>query len=63
MRSRRVFAASTTAPTTAEIDYLLDRRLGDPARRAFLADLVAGRFTVGALEREGLRDGLLPVDR
>lgn len=40
------------APTTAEIDYLLGERLGDPARRAFLADLSAGRFTVAALERD-----------
>lgn len=40
------------APTTAEIDYLLGQRLGDPARRAFLADLAAGRFTVAALERQ-----------
>jgi uncharacterized protein len=40
------------APTTAEIDYLLGRRLGDPARRAFLADLAAGRFTVASLERD-----------
>jgi predicted nucleic acid-binding protein len=40
------------APTTAEIDYLLGQRLGDPARRAFLADLAAGRFTVANLERE-----------
>jgi len=40
------------APTTAQIDYLLGQRLGDPARRAFLADLAAGRFTVAALERE-----------
>jgi uncharacterized protein len=39
------------APTTAEIDYLLGQRLGDPARRAFLSDLAAGRFTVAALER------------
>jgi len=35
----------------AEIDYLLGQRLGDPARRAFLADLAAGRFTVASLER------------
>jgi predicted nucleic acid-binding protein len=41
-----------TAPTTAEIDYLLGQRLGDPARRAFLSDLAAGRFTVAALERQ-----------
>jgi uncharacterized protein len=40
------------APTTAEIDYLLGQRLGDPARRALLADLAAGRFTVAALERQ-----------
>jgi predicted nucleic acid-binding protein len=40
------------APTTAEVDYLLRQRLGDPARRAFLADLAAGRFTVASLERE-----------
>jgi predicted nucleic acid-binding protein len=39
------------APTTAEIDYLLGRRFGSPARRAFLADLAAGRFTVAGLER------------
>jgi uncharacterized protein len=39
------------APTTAEVDYLLGQRLGDPAQRAFLSDLAAGRFTVAALER------------
>lgn len=39
------------APTTAEIDYLLGRRFGPAARRAFLADLAAGRFSVGSLER------------
>lgn len=39
------------APTTAEIDYLLGRRFGRSARRAFLADLAAGRFSVGHLER------------
>jgi predicted nucleic acid-binding protein len=40
------------APATAEIDYLLGQRLGDRARRAFLADLAAGRFTVACIERE-----------
>jgi len=40
------------APTTAEIDYMLGERFGAPARRAFLADLAAGRFAVAALERE-----------
>jgi hypothetical protein len=38
-------------PTTAEADYLLGRRFGPAARRAFLADLAAGRFSVGNLER------------
>jgi predicted nucleic acid-binding protein len=38
------------APATAEIDYLLGRRFGDPARRAFLSDLAAGRFSVACLE-------------
>lgn len=33
------------APTTVEIDYLLGRRFGHAARRAFLADLASGRFT------------------
>ncbi len=39
------------APTTAEIAYLLGRRFGSAARRAFLADLSTGRFSVGNLER------------
>jgi predicted nucleic acid-binding protein len=40
------------APVTAEIDYLLGRRFGATARRAFVADLAAGRFEVACLERE-----------
>ena len=40
------------APTSAEIDYLLGRRFGPTARRAFLSDLAAGRFTVDSLERD-----------
>jgi predicted nucleic acid-binding protein len=40
------------APVTAEVDYLLGRRFGRPARRAFLRDLAAGRFTVACLEAE-----------
>jgi predicted nucleic acid-binding protein len=40
------------APTTAEIDYLLGRRLGRPARLAFLKDLAAGRFTVASLNTD-----------
>lgn len=38
------------APVCAEVDYLLGRRLGRPARLAFLDDLAAGRFTVACLE-------------
>lgn len=38
------------APVTAEVDYLLGRRLGAAARRAFLDDLAAGRFAVACLE-------------
>lgn len=38
------------APVTAEVDYLLGRRFGRPARLAFLDDLAAGRFTVANLE-------------
>jgi uncharacterized protein len=44
------------APVTAEIDYLLARRLGEHAREAFLDDLAAGRFVV-----ECLRDEEYPV--
>jgi predicted nucleic acid-binding protein len=40
------------APTTAEIDYLLGQRFGPAARRAFLTDLAAGRFTVAGLETD-----------
>jgi predicted nucleic acid-binding protein len=40
------------APTTAEIDYLLGQRYGQPARRAFLGDLAVGRFAVASLERD-----------
>jgi uncharacterized protein len=40
------------APVTAEVDYLLGRHFGRPARRAFLRDLAAGRFTVACLEEE-----------
>jgi predicted nucleic acid-binding protein len=38
------------APATAEVDYLLGRRLGRPARLAFLEDLAASRFTVADLD-------------
>ncbi len=40
------------APVTAEVDYLLGRRLGRAPRRSFIADIAAGRFTVACLERE-----------
>jgi predicted nucleic acid-binding protein len=40
------------APATAEIDYLLGQRFGTKARRAFLTDLAAGRFTIACLERD-----------
>jgi predicted nucleic acid-binding protein len=39
-------------PVTAEIDYLLGRRFGRPARDAFLRDLAEGRFVVGCLEAD-----------
>jgi hypothetical protein len=39
-------------PVTAEVDYLLGRRLGRVARLAFLADLAAGRFAVTCLEAD-----------
>lgn len=38
------------APVTAEIDYLLDRRFGASARRAFLQDLAARRFESPGLD-------------
>lgn len=37
-------------PVTAEVDYLLGRRLGEPSRLAFLEDLVAERFQVACLD-------------
>ena len=40
------------APVTAEVDYLLGRRLGRGPQRNFIADIAAGRFTVACLERE-----------
>jgi predicted nucleic acid-binding protein len=38
------------AQVTAEIDYLLARRGGPPARLLFLEDLAAGRYRVECLE-------------
>jgi predicted nucleic acid-binding protein len=39
------------APVAAEVDYLLDRRLGPVPRRRFLVDLAEGRFLVACLEQ------------
>jgi uncharacterized protein len=38
------------APVTAEIDFLLGRRIGRAARLAFLDDLAASRFRVESLD-------------
>jgi predicted nucleic acid-binding protein len=43
------------APVTAEIDYLLARRGGSGARRAFFADLAAARYSVECLRPEEYR--------
>jgi hypothetical protein len=40
------------APTTAEIDYLLGRRVGRVARLSFLEDIAARRFVVAGLNAE-----------
>lgn len=40
------------APVSAEVDYVLGVRFGAAARRAFLADLAAGRYEVPALPHE-----------
>lgn len=37
------------APVTAEVDYLLGRRIGRAARLAFLDDVAAGTFAVESL--------------
>lgn len=39
-------ALVVAAPVTAEVDYLLGRRIGRTARLAFLDDLAHGRFVV-----------------
>jgi len=38
------------APVAAEVDYLLDKRFGREARRGFLRDVSAGRFSVECLD-------------
>jgi len=40
------------APVSAEVDYLLGRRLGIGSRRAFLTDLAANRYAVECLEAD-----------
>jgi uncharacterized protein len=40
------------APVSAEIDYLLRRRLGERAARAFLTDVAARRFDVVGLTHD-----------
>lgn len=40
-------------PVTAEVDFLLGRRVGRAARLAFLDDLAAGRFQVASLDPAG----------
>jgi uncharacterized protein len=40
------------APTSAEVDYLLGKRFGGRARRAFLSDLAASRYQVVGLTAE-----------
>ena len=46
------------APVTAEIDYLLGRRFGPPARRAFLEDLAARRYESPGLDSRDYAEAL-----
>lgn len=46
------------SPVTAEIDYLLGRRFGPAARRAFLEDLAARRYETPALDARDHADAL-----
>ena len=41
-----------SAQVTAEVDYMLGRRHGSVARRAFLDDLAGGRFVAACLQPE-----------
>jgi len=43
------------APVSAEVDYLLARRVGEHARQAFLDDLADGRFVVECLREHEYR--------
>jgi uncharacterized protein len=46
------------APVTTEVDYLLGRRFGPRARRAFMDDLAARRYQAPALEAEDYVDAI-----
>jgi uncharacterized protein len=50
------------APVTAEVDYLLGRRFGPPARLAFIADLAARRYASPGLEAQDY-EAVLEVNR
>ena len=50
------------APVTAEIDYLLGKRFGPGARRAFLEDLAARRYESPGLDARDY-EAALQVDR
>lgn len=50
------------APVTAEIDYLLGKRFGRPARRAFLEDLAARRYETPVLDSRDY-EAALDLDR
>ena len=43
------------AQVTAEIDYLVARRLGEHSRQSFMADLAAGRYAVECLRPDDYR--------
>jgi uncharacterized protein len=49
-------------PVTAEIDYLLERRFGAAAQRAFLEDLAARRYETPALDASDY-EAALGLDR
>lgn len=46
------------APVTAEVDYLLGRRFGPRARRAFVEDLAARRFETTCLDVRDYADAV-----
>ena len=44
-----------TAEVSAEIDYLIGRRVGARSRRAFAVDLAAGRYVVDCMQPQDYR--------